>query len=862
MAKLYPNSRPLHIAKCVFLYLALTFISASQYNFLSAQYYYFDDFTDQASGATADTGNTPWTTSYGGTGFFAKSTAYEGLVGGALGTTAYWYSGVINIPGTVNISFDISEHSVCESDDYIALYYSINGGAYTLFDYYFDDFGATTSTFSVSGSTLQLAVVMENDDEIYAIDKVVVEGTAATPALYTAGSGDWDDGNTWSSVGYGGADCNCFPGATTSVYIGNGNTINLNVDGVANDVTIENTGTLLYTANDVELNIENDGLFTINSGGSINENGYINADLDFESGSGTSQLIVNSGANFDIGRLYFFGSNTVNITGAGEINLSGNINFTGEGIVTNSLSGDINVTGGIVINTANSTFNNYGTIYMGGDYAVGADGSIYDGNTFNSYSGGRIDIGGDIDANNGNLTINNRGVINLYGTFANIDTGSDFNNLGGGTWAWYHTGSYDTDLSTIFTAQGLFEYEGFGDQLFIPMDYNNITIDGSGSKILQADINVRGVVYMNAGYVSLNDYDMVIGKSGAVNNGNSGSFILTDGTGSLVQKNIGVGGRAGTVTYPIGTDVSNYTPLTISNSGTADQYSVRVCSGIYEEGTCGSGTAATSSVVNRTWFIEELTAGGSSATLNFQWTAANELSGFDRSLVNVIHHDGSVWESIASTAASGTGPYTVSASGVTSFSPFGIEGGDEPLPVELTDFRAELIADKVKLSWTTASELSNDYFTVERSTDLTRFEAVKQINGQGDKSTSTSYVEFDNNPKYGLTYYRLKQTDYDGGYSYSKTLRVHYEKGEAPLFIVYPNPSVGEEINLKISNHGAIEINSVKITDIAGRSVACYVVPGQDGNYSIKFYERLSSGIYLLTGHVADASLSRYFAVE
>jgi hypothetical protein len=107
-----------------------------------------------------------------------------------------------------------------------------------------------------------------------------------------------------------------------------------------------------------------------------------------------------------------------------------------------------------------------------------------------------------------------------------------------------------------------------------------------------------------------------------------------------------------------------------------------------------------------------------------------------------------------------------------------------PLPVELIEFNARPLDSKVQLNWTTASELNNDYFTIERSADGRNFIAIANIDGKGTTSEFSKYYHTDTEPLSGLSYYRLKQTDFDGGFSYSDIKTVEILKGESVK--IYP----------------------------------------------------------------------------
>jgi hypothetical protein len=119
------------------------------------------------------------------------------------------------------------------------------------------------------------------------------------------------------------------------------------------------------------------------------------------------------------------------------------------------------------------------------------------------------------------------------------------------------------------------------------------------------------------------------------------------------------------------------------------------------------------------------------------------------------------------------------------------------LSVQLLDFNAVLRVDKVYLDWSTQSEKNNDYFTLEKSQDGYTFFPLMQVKGYVNSQTLKAYQEIDNHPNFGVTYYRLKQTDTDGKISYSQIRTVIYNLSGISVF---PNPA--------IDNHFQIEFNS------------------------------------------------------
>jgi hypothetical protein len=124
---------------------------------------------------------------------------------------------------------------------------------------------------------------------------------------------------------------------------------------------------------------------------------------------------------------------------------------------------------------------------------------------------------------------------------------------------------------------------------------------------------------------------------------------------------------------------------------------------------------------------------------------------------------------------------------------FGVaDPGNGGLPIELNVFEAKAGNEIVNLYWETATEVNNDYFTIERSVSGEEWLALKNIDGAGNSSNTKRYSYNDEKPLSGVSYYRLKQTDYDGHSSYSQTKAVRMQLESD--FITYPNPAADKLI--------------------------------------------------------------------
>ncbi len=139
------------------------------------------------------------------------------------------------------------------------------------------------------------------------------------------------------------------------------------------------------------------------------------------------------------------------------------------------------------------------------------------------------------------------------------------------------------------------------------------------------------------------------------------------------------------------------------------------------------------------------------------------------------------------------------------------------LPVEWIGFDARVNRDNatVELDWATATEVNNDYFTVEKSIDQSTWVEVLVIKGAGDSKESNEYYATDNKPFPGLSYYRVKQTDFDGALSYSRIVAVTVGAFERELSL-YPNPTQ-EVVILQGSPE---EIQSLQVVNVLGQDVS------------------------------------------
>ena len=154
------------------------------------------------------------------------------------------------------------------------------------------------------------------------------------------------------------------------------------------------------------------------------------------------------------------------------------------------------------------------------------------------------------------------------------------------------------------------------------------------------------------------------------------------------------------------------------------------------------------------------------------------------------------------------------------------------LPVELISFAAKPSSGNVMLDWATASEINNDYFEVERSTDGRSFNYLGKKNGAGTTTLAHHYQYLDKNPINGVNYYRLKQVDFDGTTAYSEIVSVEMKSEKLELF---PNPVVGT-LYLRMSDITTREVE-FQITDLMGKTMMIGGTQINDGIVTIPLSE-------------------------
>lgn len=167
------------------------------------------------------------------------------------------------------------------------------------------------------------------------------------------------------------------------------------------------------------------------------------------------------------------------------------------------------------------------------------------------------------------------------------------------------------------------------------------------------------------------------------------------------------------------------------------------------------------------------------------------------------------------------------------------------LPIELLSFNAKRQKNNIAINWQTASEKNNDYYTIERSLDGINFEEIKRVKGAGNSFEMKNYHINDENPRSELSYYRLKQTDFNGQYKYSDIVSVESDDSKVYMSNVYPNPTSNNiEFDFYTPFKGEL---AYEITDYTGRVLISKSQLLEIGHSKINtLMDELLSGIYFL----------------
>ena len=357
--------------------------------------------------------------------------------------------------------------------------------------------------------------------------------------------------------------------------------------------------------------------------------------------------------------------------------------------------------------------------------------------------------------------------------------------------------------------------------------FENLIIEGSSIKTITEsdatnDTRVNGTLTLND-TLNLNSHTIIIQSGTPSSITRTSGYIISEGENSLIQWNTNGVLADSVFVFPFG-DNGTYIPFTFNKMDTATATNISVSTwntSIDNMTNLPSGTSmnvdtGSNFFVDRWWSITPVPVITSKVTFEF---LASEVTGGVSLADPVTYHWNSWlgwWEEIPAVSTGNNvtsiwSEYSGGGGGGSGAGPLG------PLPIELLYFEAiyNINTEDVDLTWITATEINNDFFTVERSVDAIDFEKVVTVPGAGNSNQILNYAAVDEDPYYGISYYRLKQTDYDGKYEYSNIVAVMIIKTSD--LIIYPNPAT-ENLTFLFNDVTDADV-LIEIFDVQGKLV-------------------------------------------
>ena len=176
-----------------------------------------------------------------------------------------------------------------------------------------------------------------------------------------------------------------------------------------------------------------------------------------------------------------------------------------------------------------------------------------------------------------------------------------------------------------------------------------------------------------------------------------------------------------------------------------------------------------------------------------------------------------------------------------------------PLPIELLNFDAKCNNNRTSFNWCTASETNNDYFTIEQSLDANNFRAIGTVQGNGTSTVRHCYSFVYNSNESNITYYRLKQTDFNGNYKYYNIISVNCSNENNSNFNVFPNPNNGTFTIV------SSEMGIYTIVNELGQTVQQIAI-NETNNLQANI-NGLRAGIYFIIGKMNDYVVTKKMVI-
>ena len=404
-------------------------------------------------------------------------------------------------------------------------------------------------------------------------------------------------------------------------------------------------------------------------------------------------------------------------------------------------------------------------------------------------------------------------------------------------------GGFIKNFGNAFNAtSGTITMNGDRPQILPPVFTNsntvqNLIISNPAHVTLSGDINVSNLFTLSNGLLKTGNNNLIIANNATVSGASTVRYV--DGN---VRK---IGNQA--FTFPVG-NLNKYAPISISapvsntDHFTASYSFTNPNNSSYLTTSLGAGLNNVS--VKEFWLLNR-TNGTSNvdATLSFDFSRSGNINTLAD--LRVARWNGSQWVNEGNTGTTGTpNDGTVKSNPVTNFSPFtlGSSTANNPLPLSLLAFTAQLKNSNVALAWQTTNEANAAHFNLQKSTNGNNFNTVTKINTQ--RGGNYAYTDDVSAINTSTVYYRLQMVDHDGNYTYSGTIAVLLKTRKAQLSI-FPNP-VKETLYVQLISAKSEKL-SIQIIDMKGSVLQQQVVSVTAGNISLSFNaSKLTKGTYLL----------------
>ena len=430
-----------------------------------------------------------------------------------------WRSEEVPISGysNVKIAVDVRSEGPLEADDYLYLYYKVDGGPEIpltngLHRSEFDE--TTAMAGGLSGEQVRIVARVKNNegDEHYFIDDVRVY--TESDERYAIQSGNWNDPTTWSYTP-GGPTCSCRPDPLSNTYI-DGYTVTMDQDAYTHNLTVFGGSTLNSTVNDLRLRLYGDATLDVKSGGRVNTTGsssihftqWNSRDLDHDevrSGVGLAgvdiTINVDDPAGLQVHDISFDAAGEYTFQGNGNINLADDLDVNNEAEINNNLSGELSIGSFIFLGYTNTTLTNNGRLVVNDDLLYQQDNIHFinrgdfetnvlrisknrSGLRLTNESGGTVEVKSVTDLESSEFTIDNHAIIEMAGDIVNVEANEGlFYNRAGAVWK-FGGENVDDDLQLFANyTNNEFHYNGTTDQSIItPQDaYWHLTLSNKNS---------------------------------------------------------------------------------------------------------------------------------------------------------------------------------------------------------------------------------------------------------------------------------------------------------------------------------------------------------------------------------------------